>query len=96
MLRNLRDRLAGDHPSAHEALLPILADHRAVFEKRLAAPTSAAAEQDPLGSAIDTERAVQEHLGRWAAEPGDPAGLRERFRVVADAGTSLTELEQHR
>lgn len=95
VLRNLRDRLAGDHPSAHEALLPILAGHRALLEDRLAAqPTDEEAEQDPLGSAIGTERAVQEHLGRWAAEPGDPAGLRERFRVVASAGTRLTDLEQ--
>jgi hypothetical protein len=95
VLRNLRDKLAGDHPSAHEALLPILTEHRALFEDRLAEqPARAGAAQDPLAAAIDAERAVQDHLGRWAAEPGDPAGLRERFRVVAGAGTRLTDLEQ--
>jgi hypothetical protein len=39
---------------------------------------------------------VQELVGRWAAEPGDPAGLRNRFRVVGNAGTQLADLEQHR
>jgi hypothetical protein len=97
VLRNLRDRLADEHPSAHAALQPILADHRALFEERLAAqPAPTAAEQDPVGAAIDSERAVRELTGRWAAEPADPAGLRERFRVVDDAGTRLDDLEQHR
>jgi hypothetical protein len=95
VLRNLRDRLAGDHPSAHAALLPILDEHRALFEDRLAAQPGATA-QDPLGDAIDAERGVQELAGRWAAEPGDSSGLRERFRVVAGAGTKLAELRQHR
>ena len=95
VLRNLRDRLAGDHPSAHESLLPILADERALLEQRLAAqPAPAGADQDPLGGAIEAERAVQDNVGRWAAEPDDPAGLRARFKVVADAGTHLTDLEQ--
>jgi hypothetical protein len=97
VLRNLRDRLAGDHPSAHESLLPILADERTLFEQRLAAqPPAAGAEQDPLSGAIEAERAVQDNLSRWAVEPDDPAGLRARFRVVADAGTHLTDLEQQR
>lgn len=97
VLRNLRDRLGDGHPSAHAALLPVLAEHRALFEARLAAQPAAspAAERDPLGDAIDAERGVQELLGRWAAEPGDPAGLRERFRAVADAGTHLAGLEHH-
>jgi hypothetical protein len=96
-LRNLRDRLADGHPSAHAALLPILAGHRAQFEDRLAAqPAAPGTEQDPLGTAIDSERAVRRLASQWAAEPGDPAGLRDRFRVVDDAGTRLTELEQHR
>jgi hypothetical protein len=97
VLRNLRDRLADQHPSAHAALLPILAEHRALHEERLAAqPTGPAAPQDPLGAAIDAERSVQELTGRWTSEPGDPAGMREKFRVVADAGTRLPDLEQHR
>ena len=96
VLRNLRDRLADGHPSAHAALQPVLAEHRALLESRLAARPSPRAEQDPLDGAIDTERGVQELVGRWAAEPGDPAGLRDRFRVVADAGTHLTALERHR
>ena len=98
VLRTLRDRLADEHPSAHAALLPILAEHRALFETRLAAqpPATPAAEQDPLGEAIDSERGVQDLLGRWTAEPGDPAGLRDRFRAVGDAGTRLADLEQHR
>jgi hypothetical protein len=100
VLRNLRDRLADDgHPSAHGALLPVLGEHRALFEQRLAAQPAdpaAPAGQDPLDAAIDTERGVQDVLGRWAAEPGDPAGLRERFRVVGDTGTRLADLEQHR
>jgi hypothetical protein len=108
VLRNLRDRLADEHPSAHTALQPILAEGRALHEDRLAAqaaPPAAtaapapapapAAGQDPLGAAIDSERGVQELLGRWAAEPGDPAGLRERFRAIAGTGTQLTDLEQH-
>lgn len=97
VLRNLRDRLADGHPSAHAAMLPVLAEHRALFETRLAArPASAqAAAADPLDEAINSERRVQELAGRWAAEPGDPAGLRDRFRVVADAGTRLADLEQH-
>ena len=97
VLRNLRDRLADGHPSAHAALLPVLAEHRALFETRLADQPAAtpAAAQDPLGEAIDSERGVQQLLGRWAAEPGDPAGLRDRFRITADAGTRLADLEQH-
>jgi hypothetical protein len=97
VLRNLRDRMADGHPSAHAALLPVLAEHRALYEARLAAQPAAspAAEQDPLGGAIESERGVQRLLGRWAAEPGDPAGLRDRFRVTADAGTRLADLEQH-
>ena len=97
VLRNLRDRLADGHPSAHAALLPILAGQRALFEGRLAAqPAAPGAEQDPLGAAIDSERAVRRLTSRWAAEPGDPAGLRNRFRAVDDAGTRLADLEQHR
>ena len=96
VLRNLRDRLAGEHPSAYEALLPVLAEHRSLHEERLAAqPAAAAAERDPLGAAIDSERGVQELLGRWTAEPGDPAGLREKFRLVAGAGTHVADLERH-
>jgi hypothetical protein len=97
VLRNLRDRLAGDHRSAHAALLPVLAEHRALLEDRLAAqPASRAAPQDPLGAAVDAERDVQQHLDHWTGEPGDPAGLREKFRVIAGAGTHLADLEQHR
>jgi hypothetical protein len=97
VLRNLRDRLTDEHPSAHAALQPILAEQRTLLEGRLAAqPAAPAAERDPLGAAIASERAVQELTGRWAAEPGDPAGLRDRFRVVGDAGTRLADLEQHR
>lgn len=96
VLRNLRDRLADGHPSAHAALLPVLAEHQALHEARLTAePAARAALQDPLGASIDRERDVQALVSRWAAEPGDPAGLRTRFRVVADAGTRLAELEQH-
>ena len=95
VLRNLRDRLAGDHPSAHAALLPVLAEHRALFEDRMTAePADQAA--DLLGAAIDSERAVQEQAGRWAAEPDDASGLRERFRVVTAAGSHVPDLEQHR
>jgi hypothetical protein len=103
VVRNLRDRLAGEHPSAHAALLPILAEHRALLEGRMTAePADQAADPaadpavDPLGAAIDSERAVQEQAGRWAAEPDDPSGLRERFRVVTAAGNHVPDLEQHR
>jgi hypothetical protein len=97
VLRNLRDRLADDHPSAHTALLPVLAEHRALLEARLAGQPApqAAAPQDPLDAAIGSERDVQELLSYWTAEPGDPAGLREKFRVIASAGTRLADLEQH-
>jgi hypothetical protein len=98
VLRNLRDRLADEHPSAHAALLPVLAGHRTLLEDRLAAaePPTEEALGDSLGASIDTERDVLSHVSRWSAEPGDPAGLRGRFRAVADAGTHLAELEQHR
>jgi hypothetical protein len=97
VLRNLRDRLADEHPSAHAALQPILAEHRALHEERLAArPADPATGQDPLDDAIATERGAQETLGRWAAEPGDPAGLRERFRLISGTGTRVGDLEQHR
>jgi hypothetical protein len=96
VLRNLRDRLAAGHPAAHAALLPILAGHRALLEARLAAgPSAPVMLRDPLGASIDSERGVQALVSRWAAEPGDPAGLRGRFRAVADAGTRLAELERH-
>jgi hypothetical protein len=96
VLRNLRDRLAGEHPSAHAALLPVLAGQQSLLEARLAAePVPRTTLADPLGAAIDREREVRALAVRWAAEPGDPAGLRERFRVVADAGTHLAELEEH-
>jgi hypothetical protein len=97
VLRNLRDRLTGDHPGAHAALLPILAEHRRLLEERLAdEPDPRAVSQDPLGASIGREREVHALVGRWAAEPDDPAGLRGRFRAVADAGTRLAELERHR
>jgi hypothetical protein len=51
---------------------------------------------DAVGAAIDSERAVQELAGQWAAEPEDPSGLRERFRVVTAAGNLVPDLEQHR
>ena len=97
VLRNLRDRLADEHPAAHTALLPVIAEHRALLETRLAAagPPVQPATPDRLGAAIDTERDVLAHVSRWSAEPGDPAGLRDRFRAVAEAGTRLPELQQH-
>ncbi len=97
VLRNLRDRLADEHPSAHAALRPILTEHRALHEDRLAARSAdPAAGEDPLGAAIDAERGVQETLGRWTAEPGDPAGLRERFRLISGTGSRVADLQQHR
>lgn len=96
VLRNLRGRLADEHPAAHAALLPILAEHTALLTARLAAaPAPRAALRDPLGAAIDREREVQALADRWSAEPGDPAGLRPLFRTVTDAGTRLAELERH-
>jgi hypothetical protein len=96
VLRNLRDRLADGHPSARSALAPILAAHTELLAARLAAgPASRAVRRDPLGASIDSEREVQELAGRWAAAPGDPAGLRNRFRAVAEAGTRLADLERH-
>jgi hypothetical protein len=100
VLRNLRDRLSADsHPSAHAALLPILTDHRAPFEARLAiagTPAEDPLAEDPLAALIHAERDVLSLAARWSAEPGDPAGLRKRFRAVAGAGTRLAELERHR
>jgi hypothetical protein len=118
VLRNLRDRLTDGHPSAHEAMLPILAGHTALLTGRLAAqapasPTPAGEAPagegpagegpagegqtpaaDPLAASIEGERNVQSLAGRWAVEPGDVAGLRGRFRAVAEAGTRLADLER--
>jgi hypothetical protein len=52
-----------------------------------------AVRQDPLAAAIDSERGVQALVSQWAAEPGDAAGLRGRFRAATEAGTSLADLE---
>lgn len=103
VLRNLRDRLAADHPSAHAALEPVLREHAALLGEHLAAagrPPAAATGRPPaaaavpaLAAAIDHERNVQELIGRWAAEP-DVAGLRGRFEAVAEAGSHLGDLEQ--
>ncbi len=99
VLRNLRERLAEQgHSSAHAALTPVLASHRALHESRLAAaePPTEAALRDPFGASIDAERDLVSHVNQWSAEPGDEAGLRDRFRAVAEAGTRVAELEQHR
>ena len=93
VLRNLRDRLAGDHPGAHAALLPVIAEHRAQLETSLAAAPPEG--EDPLGATIDAERRLQTLVTPWPAEPEDPAGVRGRLQAVADAGTHLTELESH-
>jgi hypothetical protein len=106
VLRNLRDRLAGDHPSAHEAMLPVLAGHTALLTNRLAAQAGQAQTgqaqtgqaqtptADPLAGSIEGERKIQSLVGQWAVEPGDVAGLRGRFRAVAEAGTRLADLER--
>jgi hypothetical protein len=94
VLRNLRDRLAGDHPSAREAVLPVLAGHTALLTSKLAAQAGQAAADDPLAGSIEGERKIQSLVGQWAVEPGDVAGLRGRFRAVAEAGTRLADLER--
>ena len=88
VLRNLRDRLAAAHPAAHRAILPILADHRALLETALTA--------DALQESIDLEHELWALATRWAAEPDDAAGLLGRFKAVAEAGTHVAELERHR
>lgn len=96
VLRNLRDRLAAGHPSAHAALLPILAGHTALLSSRLAAepPPEEGPGADPLAASVEGERNVQSLVSRWASEPGDEAGARERFQAVAEAGTHLADLER--
>jgi len=96
VLRNLRDRLAAEHPAAHAALQPILAEHRAVLESALvAAPPPRTGPGDPLDASIEHERELQRLVARWAAEP-DIAGFGARFTAVAAAGTHLADLERHR
>lgn len=96
-LRNLRDRLVTAQPGAHQALLPILQDHRAALETALrAAPPPQAVQANALTASIDYERELQQLVNTWAAEPDDPARLHARFKAVADAGTRLPELERHR
>jgi hypothetical protein len=106
VLRNLRDRLADGHPSAHAELLPVIAGHRAVLQEHLVAAPPPAARAvsggvpgavpgDLLGAAIEAERDLQALVTRWAAAPDDPSGLRDRFRAVAGVGTRLAELERH-
>jgi hypothetical protein len=94
-LRHLRDRLAAAHPAARRALLPVIAAHRASLERAvLAVPVALEVAADPLAALIDHERALQALVERWAAEP-DVAGLGDRFRAVAGAGSPLTDLERH-
>lgn len=96
VLRNLRDRLAGEHPGAHRALLPVLAEHTAFLATWLSAePATGAVLRDPLGAAIDNERELWELVGWLAAAAEDSAGLRARFQAVADTGTRIAELERH-
>jgi hypothetical protein len=96
VLRNLRDRLDGDHPSAHRALLPVLSGHTALLAGRLAAAPlpGESLPGEPLATAIGHERNLHALATRWAAEPGDAAGLRGRFQAVAEAGTHLADLER--
>jgi hypothetical protein len=51
---------------------------------------------DPLVESIERERELQDLAKRWVAEPDDTAGLKGRFKAVADAGSYLAELERHR
>lgn len=95
LLRNLRDRLAAEHPAAHGAIQPILGENRAMLEAALTGAAPRAAAADPLSASIDHERELQALVTRWAAEP-DTAGLLARFQAVAAAGTHLAELERHR
>jgi hypothetical protein len=96
LLRNLRDRLAAEHPAAHRALLPILAQQRTVLETALhALPQTPSVVADALNEAITLEQTLRALVTRWAAEP-DIAGFGLRFRAVADAGTRLADLQRHR
>ena len=89
-LRVLRDRLAGEHAAAHAALLPTLGDHRRHLEAPLAAaPPPHGAPSDPVAAAHDAERRLEAHVGSWAAEPDDPAGLRGHFRAVAQVAAPV-------
>lgn len=90
VLRNLRDRLAGDHPAAHAALLPVIAEHSELLGGRLA---DRSGDSQPVSALIGHERNVQQLLGRWTGEP-DVGGLRGRFEAVAEAGSRLADLEQ--
>jgi hypothetical protein len=95
ILRNLQDRLASDHPSAHRALLPIIADNRARIDAaHLRTPPGKAVLADPLAATIAHEQTLQAALTRVLASGTDPAGLAARFRAVAAAGTHLAALTQ--
>lgn len=95
LLRNLRDRLAAAHAAAHRALLPILAQQRAVLETALrAVPQVPSAAAEALDESIAQEQLLQTLVARWAVEP-DIAGFGLRFRAVADAGTRLADLQRH-
>lgn len=84
LLRGLRNRLEGDHPAAHRATQPIVAENRALLEALLVtALADSAVIADPLAASIDHERQVRDLIAHVAAEPDDPAGLRPHFRAVA-------------
>jgi hypothetical protein len=97
VLRNLRDRLAVEHQAAHRACLSILASHRALLIRTLAAtPHGQAVATDPLQDAIDREHELYSLATRWANARTDAAGLLGRFKAVAEAGTRVATLERHR
>lgn len=96
-LRNLRNRVAVEHPAAHRALAPILNAHRArLHAATLAIPPSRATLADPLTASIAHEQSLQNLLARATASSTDPARLGNHFRLVANAGTRLAELTRLR
>jgi hypothetical protein len=94
ILRNLRDQLQlKGHSAARAAILPEIAASRTIYEAALmAAPMHRAAIRDPLAAVIVHEKKARQMAEKFAAEE-NVAGLREHFRIVANAPSLLAELE---
>ena len=83
VLRNLRDRLAAEHPVAHAALLPVLDSHHQALRSALgAAPLPRDAVADVVGASARYAAAVERSVANAASDPDLP-GFGAMYRAAA-------------